>query len=67
MERDDFSAFLFIFTQSLDSVRPSRNPNWVNGIRIFQINDREIIVRPQRLFVYRIVVPVLRFNTTMGE
>ena len=67
MEREDLPAFVPEFTQSVDSVRPSRNSNRVNGIRVFKIGGGERIQRPRRVLVYRVVIPYLRSYTTVGE
>lgn len=65
MECDNFPALVPKLAQSLDGVRPSGNPDRVNGIRVFYISDCDIS-RPRGLPVYRIVEPVLRFDITMG-
>ena len=59
MECEDFPAFVSVFTQTVDSVRPSGNSNWVDSLRIFEIRDGEIIQRPRGILVYRVVVPGL--------
>jgi len=59
MECDDLSTFVPEFTQPFDSVRPSRDPDWVYGIRVFEIGGGESNQRPRGVPVYRIIIPDL--------
>lgn len=43
MECEDLPAVVSELGQSIDGVRPSRNSDWVHGIREFEIGDREPI------------------------
>jgi hypothetical protein len=43
MEREDLPAVVPELGQPIDGVRPSRNSDWVHGIREFEIGDREPI------------------------
>jgi len=58
LECDDLPALFPKFAQSLNGVRPSRNSNWVNRVRVFHISDCDVR-RPRGLLVYRIVKPIL--------
>ena len=59
MEREDFSAFLSVFAQTVNSVRPSGNSERVDFVGIFDISDGEVIRRSHGILVYRIIEPGL--------
>jgi len=67
MECEDLPALFPELPQPLDSVRPSRNPDWIDGTRMFNISDGESNRRPCRVSVYREIVPELQSYTTAGE
>jgi len=67
MECEDLPALVLEFPQPFDSVRPSRNPDWIDGTRVLKIGNGESNRRPRRVSVNRKIVPELRSYKTMDE
>ena len=59
VECDDLPTLVPEFTQSLNSVRPSGNPDRVDGSRVFKISDGESSQRPRGVPIYHIIIPDL--------
>ena len=65
VECDELAALAPEFTQSLYSIVPGRDSDRVNGVGVFDVNNREVSERPGGVPVDSVVEPVLRSSTAM--